>query len=189
MSFTRHIACMIAAGCIAGGCDRAPTATVTDSAMHHGSAAFAGVPGDRKAEVNQWLANLRAELAPLHRFEAAAGAGWDAQFPPGCFELAGTGAMGFHYADMARLDGTVDELRPELLVYEPQKNGKLQFVAVEYVVPFAAWTDPNPPSIHGIQFHENFAFGVWILHAWIWQENPSGIFMDWNPRVTCDYAD
>ena len=23
------------------------------------------------------------------------------------------------------------------------------------------------------------------LHAWIWRPNPSGIFKDWNPSVTC----
>ena len=23
------------------------------------------------------------------------------------------------------------------------------------------------------------------LHAWIWRPNPSGIFKDWNPKVTC----
>ena len=32
------------------------------------------------------------------------------------------------------------------------------------------------------------AFDLWALHVWIWEDNPSGIFADWNPRVTCDYA-
>ena len=29
------------------------------------------------------------------------------------------------------------------------------------------------------------AVGFYILCAWIWEKNPSGIFSDWNPRVTC----
>jgi hypothetical protein len=27
--------------------------------------------------------------------------------------------------------------------------------------------------------------GFYILHAWIWQTNPSGMFAHWNPEVTC----
>ena len=25
----------------------------------------------------------------------------------------------------------------------------------------------------------------WELHLWVWNENPRGIFDDWNPKVTC----
>jgi hypothetical protein len=31
----------------------------------------------------------------------------------------------------------VNLLQPELPLYEPEKNGKLRFVGVEYIVPFA----------------------------------------------------
>jgi hypothetical protein len=24
------------------------------------------------------------------------------------------------------------------------------------------------------------------LHAWIWQNNPAGMFEDWNPTVSCN---
>jgi hypothetical protein len=27
--------------------------------------------------------------------------------------------------------------------------------------------------------------GIWYLHVWIWEPNPSGLFADWNPSVTC----
>ena len=27
--------------------------------------------------------------------------------------------------------------------------------------------------------------GVYILHAWIWKNNPAGMFEDWNPKVSC----
>jgi hypothetical protein len=26
---------------------------------------------------------------------------------------------------------------------------------------------------------------LWYLHVWVWQENPSGVFADWNPDVKC----
>jgi len=26
----------------------------------------------------------------------------------------------------------------------------------------------------------------YILHAWVWKNNPSGMFEDWNPAVSCD---
>jgi hypothetical protein len=36
----------------------------------------------------------------------------------------------------------------------------------------------------GQQFRVNSAFGVWALHAWVGRDNPSGVFADWNPRVS-----
>jgi hypothetical protein len=96
--------------------------------------------------------------------------------------------MGFHYGDTDLIDGTVEEFAPELLLFEPQKNGKLRFVGVEYIVPFTAWTEPEPPVLHGLTFHANNTFQVWALHAWVGQNNPAGIFQDWNPRINCDNA-
>jgi len=29
-------------------------------------------------------------------------------------------------------------------------------------------------------------FGLWGLHAWVWKENPSGMFTAWNLTVNCD---
>jgi hypothetical protein len=37
----------------------------------------------------------------------------------------------------------------------------------------------------GQRLHLNEALGVYILHAWVWQHNPNGIFEDWNPTVHC----
>lgn len=171
------------AGCAEGG--EALLALETgDEALHsvHGSASPTMGP-----EVSGWLAGLRAATAPLHRIEAAAAAGWDAQIT-GCMELPGTGGMGYHYGNVGLIDGVAEALAPELLVYEPQANGRLRLVAVEYVVPFTAWTDAEPPALHGVSFHRNETFGLWVLHAWIWKHNPAGIFADWNPDVSCAFA-
>jgi hypothetical protein len=29
------------------------------------------------------------------------------------------------------------------------------------------------------------AVGFYIMHAWVWQPNPAGMFEDWNPEVSC----
>jgi len=37
----------------------------------------------------------------------------------------------------------------------------------------------------GHHLHLNTARGVYILHAWIWKYNPTEVFQDWNPKVSC----
>ena len=104
-------------------------------------------------------------------------------------EMPGLGGMGYHYANTALIDGVPQEFAPELLVYAPQQNGSLKFVAVEYIVPFSfVPSTAQPPSLHGIPFHQNYGFGLWVLHAWIGQHNPAGTFADWNPNVSCAFA-
>jgi hypothetical protein len=81
-------------------------------------------------------------------------AGWSVQFPP-CLEVPGLGGMGFHYGNPAHVQdgGAVDLLQPELLLYEPQKNGQLRFIGVEYIVLFSDHpaTEP-PPTLLGQAF-------------------------------------
>src|SRR5690606_17142716 len=33
--------------------------------------------------------------------------------------------------------------------------------------------------------HLNEPLGVYVLHAWVFKDNPAGIFEDWNPDVSC----
>jgi len=40
----------------------------------------------------------------------------------------------------------------------------------------------------GQSFRRNEEFGVWALHVWLYRENPTGIFSEWNPRVSCTPA-
>ena len=142
------------------------------------------------------IAQLRRLVAPFHDFDKAVASGWSAQITP-CLVDAdlpsqpGAGAMGFHYGRPAFIGdgGRVRLLEPELLLYEPEKNGKLRFVGVEYIVPF---TDipatAAAPTLLGQQFAQVPEFGVWGLHIWVGRHNPSGIFAAWNPKVSCDNA-
>lgn len=115
-----------------------------------------------------------------------------------CIDKPGVGAMGIHYVNGGLVGDPNEKARtPELLVYEPQRIGKLRLVAVEYVVLKADWEaagHTNAPSLFGRQF-ELIAAGnryglpdFYELHAWIWKHNPRSMFDDWNPRVSCAYA-
>lgn len=170
---------------VASACqDPAPAPSAT--AQLYGHAAGAG-PAAVGGEVERQVAGLRALTASFHQFDAAAAAGWSTKITE-CFANAELGGMGYHYGNTAYIDGAVDVLQPELLLYEPQKNGKLRLVAVEYIVPFGAWTAATPPQLYGVDFHRNEAFGIWALHVWHERHNPRGMFADWNPKVTCDNA-
>jgi hypothetical protein len=97
-----------------------------------------------------------------------------------------TGGMGYHYGKVAFIDGTARLTEPEILMYEPQRDGSLQLVGLEYVVPLSA--SATPPSLFGLSFHRNEAFQLWVLHVWLYRDNPSGMFSDWNPTVSCAAA-
>lgn len=141
-----------------------------------------------QAEGGDDLAQLRDATAQYHRPEAAQAAGYD--LVPGldhCFNKPGVGAMGYHYINVSLLDITVNFLQPEVMVYTPGPNGGLQLGAVEYVVPAALWDAEHAelPQVIGQEFHLNPSLGVYVLHIWVWKNNTSGMFEDWNPKVSC----
>jgi hypothetical protein len=134
------------------------------------------------------LAKIRRATAQFHRTEAAQAAGYDLRSGLDyCFHKPGVGGMGFHYINTDILDTTVDLLHPEAMVYTPSPDG-LQLGAVEYIVPQDKWDatgSTEPPMLMGMHLHLNENLHVYVLHAWIWKNNPSGIFKDWNPNVSC----
>jgi hypothetical protein len=142
------------------------------------------------------LAKVRAATAQFHRVEVAERAGhqlgWKDPMIPitGCIANPVKGAMGYHWFDHDAIeDIALDPLHPEGLVYEPLPNGKMHLVAVEWVVPAQAWHEAgnvDPPRLLGQEFGIlNPALGWYILHAWVWKPNPSGMFENWNPDVVC----
>jgi len=95
--------------------------------------------------------------------------------------------MGYHYVNTDLLDDQLDVANPEALLYEPESNGRLKLVAVEYVIPADAWHHDYAPELFGQKLVLN-SFNLWALHVWAWENNPSGIYKSWNPRVNCDNA-
>jgi hypothetical protein len=93
--------------------------------------------------------------------------------------------MGWHYLNEGLVDGEFDMEKPELLVYAPWPNGELKLVAAEYAVPHALSADP-PEGFTGTQDVWNLEpppFDLWTLHAWVWYNNPDGMFEPFNPRI------
>ncbi len=138
--------------------------------------------------INDQLSRVRNATAAYHYLQIAKNAGY--QLVPGldsCFDNPGVGGMGFHYINVSLLDTVINPLKPEAMVYAPGPNGVLTLAAVEYIVPAAAWdsTNSKAPSLFGKTYELNQALGVYALHAWIWKPNPSGMFNDWNPTVSC----
>jgi hypothetical protein len=104
------------------------------------------------------------------------------------------GAMGIHFVNVT-VQGPPDPMKPNVLIYEPD-GGKLRLVAVEWLVPLAAANER--PSLFGQPFqgpmegHEPLipqGFAHYDLHAWLFKENPLGMFSPTNPNVSCDDAD
>lgn len=127
------------------------------------------------------------------------------------------GAMGVHFfrpdllgitATGPRVNGNgihTDFLTPSILVYHTAADGSLKLGAVENLVWEAAWKEAGnegPPEFHGFQFFHRIDNPVttyadeahlfephYELHMWLYEENPAGVFAQFNPRVSCDHHD
>lgn len=154
-----------------------------DASSHvpgHSAGPDAGTVADQQDVAAAMLAT-----AAFQDVEAAEAAGYVSTLEVlGCFEDAERGGMGLHYLNEALLDADVDIAAPEALVYELDAAGELVgLVAHEYIVPVDAWTGDDPPSLFGVDFHQHPVLPLWVLHAWLWKDNPTGLFQDWNPAV------
>ena len=134
---------------------------------------------------SQDLATLRTLTAPFKSFDAGKAAGYNAPFM-GCF-ANDSGAMGIHYQNPGiDLKATPSVSKPPFLMYEPQQNGTMSLVGVEYVKD-APPSDPAP-TLFDQKFTYNTGLKIWALHVWAWKDNPAGLYANWNPTVTCQFA-
>ena len=119
--------------------------------------------------------------------------GYALQF--GCVSGPDAGAMGMHFVkgDLVG-DVVIDPTRPEIVIYEPQPDGRLKLIGADFLVLKDVWDakHPAPPQIMGQLMHLFEApnrFGLppfYTLHVWAWKSNPNGAFVNWHPRVSCD---
>ena len=144
------------------------------------------------------IAIVRQVTARFHDVDAAKAAGYELGYVngagnriiTGCIAHPTAGVMGYHYFNKQLIDdNVVDVLRPEGLVYSPGPDGKLQLAAVEYVVR-GALSNPRgvdeAPSVFGREMVILVPqVGFYTLHAWIWSNNPAGLFAHWSPEVSC----
>jgi hypothetical protein len=93
-------------------------------------------------------------------------------------------SMGYHFQKVDITDSVFDIEHPELLVYNKMEDGTFKLVALEYAVPLDQSVDaPKGFTGHQDVWDHNDAFGLWLLHAWVWDFNPLGVFNPTNPRV------
>jgi hypothetical protein len=195
------VALLAAAACSGSGNPVSPRpAAVAETAIK-------GEPG-----LGPQLAAVRAATAQFHDVSAAVAAGYLDPAGRVCDQI-GIGAMGIHSPNFA-LQATqeLDPLRPEVLLFEPRSDGGFRLIGVEYIQfvllrnpatnQVAPWTSPDPwpagyqvvtptPELFGVTFAGPMPGHVpgmpwhWDLHAWIWANNPSGVFQPWNPAISC----
>jgi hypothetical protein len=129
----------------------------------------------------QEVEQLTKAVAPYHDINVAKEAGYNV-------DLTGYRTqMGHHYLKGSLLDEQFEMEKPEVLLYAPNGEGKLQLVGVEYATPIADMDNPTPPPA-GFKGDEdiwaiNTEFNVWTLHVWIELDNPNGLFVPMNPRL------
>ena len=114
--------------------------------------------------------------------------------------------MGVHYVNgqfdgETLSNGQLDPTSPQALIYEPQSNGEMKLVAVEFIIFASALPAGAPPPevdghlmlyIDGPSTTRPDASpnryglpGFYELHVWAWRDNPQGSFVDWNNHVSC----
>ena len=169
------------------------TAMVIAVAVAAIAGSAAAVAGSSGSAWSSQLSEVRQATDAFHNLDIAMAAGYESFYQ--CTDETGVGGMGQHYVKGALVeDPALDRLRPEVLVFEPRKDGGYKLVAVEYVVLKDAWHAANGPSVPRL-FGKRLKlvpagnrYGLpdfYELHAWVWKSNPRGVFDDWNPKVSC----
>lgn len=186
---------IITTGIFLSGCEESGINTTADAgsldshALNSSAKSPVNMAGQHPQSVNKQLAALRRATAPFHNIDKAIQADYDTPITP-CWYHSELGAMGYHYGNLEYLEnGEVDLLKPEALMYEPGPDGHYRLVGMEYIVPVAAWQGEGNPTLLGQEYHHNEGLGLYTLHIWLWRNNPAGLFANWNPKVSCEYAE
>ncbi len=152
--------------------------------------------------------DLGAVLLATAKYQDEAVAVADGYVGGGPCVQAPPGGMGIHYVNEGLLEAPPDLLKPVILLYNPTDDG-VRLIGVEYIAVAlvstadgpAPWFDSeaepadgwvsSAPSLLGTTFNGPMAGhgpeDPWHydLHVWLWENNPSGMFADFNPNVSC----
>jgi hypothetical protein len=172
----RIVGSVVGLAVILAACDAEPSPLSLDQPLHSAAS---------QSELGRILAAARAGTARFHDVNVAVAEGYEPISE--CVSIPGLGGMGIHYGKFALfMDAAVAPGEPEILLYEPHADGSLRLVGVEYAVSSEAWHaagNAAPPAFAGHSFEH--APGAYVLHAWVWKNNPAGVFTSYNPKVTC----
>jgi hypothetical protein len=165
---------------ILAACGRAP---VQHSAMPMQAAASGEALS--MASVNRDVERVRAATRSFRVLDSAVAAGYIRDVP-NCLKHPEHGAMGFHHRNPTLADAKVEVERPEIILYGRTEKGDHELTGVEYIVPYRAHPrEADAPTVMGQKLKRSDDLKLWYLHVWIWRDNPSGLFNDWNPSVGC----
>lgn len=199
---------LIACSFVLAACN-SDTPVQTDNHLHHAGLVLSDL---NQASSAQALSDLRAFTAPLHDVDAAEALHYGLLVAPpltaadGCISDMTAGGMGYHYTRGNNLaDDAITLTDPEFLVYAPTNAPRVDGVArrrlaaVEYFIPFSpTWPAPGAagftraPSLHDFpttstlpdsSFAPTTRFGGWMFHIWLWEQNPDGMFKNFNTSV------
>jgi hypothetical protein len=161
------------------------------------------------AATAQTLNDLTALTAPFHDVDAAEAAGYSLfKAPPltalgGCISGASDGGMGYHTVGSTTSATTrsacsigVLRLRAKRTVLAQRRSEK-ETAAFDYFIPYSEkWPGPDNPiqaradaarfstmrDLPDIAFAPS-RFQGWMFHIWLWEQNPAGMFTNWNTSV------
>jgi len=168
---------LVAMLALAAACSRAPTPSAAPFPV-----------GDQSPDVVAGIQRMRAATARFANLDSAVAAGYPRDVPQ-CFANGSAGAMGFHHVNRGYVDARLDLEKPEILIYERLADGRYVLNGVEFIIPFRIWpADSTAPVLIGQRLKPYPDLRIWSVHMWIWKQNPSGLFADWNPTVHCPTA-
>jgi len=174
------------------------------------STASADVP---RTQPDQALQQVARQLEPYKSVAYAESQGY--RRASACETHPTLGTMGFHYVNPrilgltppstwvnGKVNGTGTDTGvdpPAILLYVPDGQGGLELVGIELLVFAAAWDAANnhPPMYRGRAFNymadnpatpHDEAHGFmphYDLHIWLFEHNPSGLYAQWNPSISC----
>lgn len=154
---------------------------------------IAASPLHLRADQGDLVSIVRQSTARFQDVQVAEAEGYTLMF--GCVSGPDVGAMGLHYVNGPLVgDDVLDPTRPEIVIYEPLPDGRKRLIGADFLVLKDVW-DANhsaPPELMGQLFHLFEApnrFGLpafYTLHVWAWKENPTGTFVNWHSKVSCD---
>ena len=198
---------MLAVACATGACGGMTSPTRPEEAALGADQATQATGAEAAP-----LATVRQATAAFHDVDKAIAAGYGSPVGGSCEETA-AGAMGVHSSNPAlRQDPALIPEQPETLLYLPTGGGNYRLVGVEYAQVLllrntqtgqvGPWSSPGPwpvqyvvvnstPSLFGQNFQGPMAGhrpGMpwhYDLHVWTWAPNPSGMFAQWNPSLSC----
>lgn len=199
---------LFASAAVIAACNADTPLPTDDHLMHHSGVMLSDLAKSTSA---QTLNDLRQLTAPYHDTAQASDSGY-ALFiaepltaKDGCISDATLGGMGYHYTRGNNLgDDSVALLDPEFLVYAPKqgprKDGeaRTRLAAFDYFIPYSPkWPGPNDPNFKRRPRLHDFStmrdlpdttfspsrFNGWMFHIWLWENNPGGMFANWNTSV------